>query len=99
MARTTSPHRESLPSKARRLLEDGRVSSVGCASAWDVEGDHGTTWRVVLGDQWAMCGCPAQREQCSHVLAAMAALDELGDERAVVHVLRSSAPRDPALAA
>ncbi len=91
MARTDSPHRESLPSKARRLLEEGHVSSAGCASVFDVVGDSGTTWRVVLGDQWAMCGCPARREQCSHVLAAMAALDELGDEQATMHVLRLAA--------
>lgn len=87
---TVSPHRESLPAKARRLLDQGRVVSVGSASVWDVAGDN-ATYRVVLGDQWAVCGCPAQREQCSHVLAAMAALDELGDERAAAHALRSAA--------
>lgn len=56
--------------KVRRLLADKRVLPAGAATAYDVRGDHGQ-YRVLLGDRWTHCDCPAQRERCSHVEAAL----------------------------
>ncbi len=56
--------------KARRLLAQQRVMPAGTATAYDVAGDHGG-YRVFLGDGWRFCPCPAHRELCSHVEAAL----------------------------
>lgn len=55
--------------KACRLLAEKRVMPGGAAVVYNVKGDHGY-YRVVLGDGWSSCSCPALRECCSHVEAA-----------------------------
>ncbi len=62
MARTASP-------KVLTLLAEARVMPVGVASVYEVAGDHGT-YRVIVGDGWTQCPCPANREACSHAIAA-----------------------------
>ncbi len=56
--------------KVVRLLTEGRVMPAGTASAYDVRGDHGT-YRVIVGDGWTQCPCPAHRELCSHAESAL----------------------------
>ncbi|MDP2711038.1 MAG: hypothetical protein Q8O56_07445 [Solirubrobacteraceae bacterium] len=56
--------------KARRLLAEQRLFPIGAATAYTVVGDDGT-YRVVIGDGWAMCPCPEHRELCTHVEAAL----------------------------
>ena len=74
--------------KAARLLAQDRVHHRGVAAVLDVQGTRGT-YRVVLLDGDPSCTCPAV-VQCSHIRAAVLAVDELGAERAVAHV-RSAA--------
>lgn len=62
--------------KARRLLAEARVEPRGIAAVYDVRGDH-STYRVVVGDGWVHCPCPAHREMCSHAESAVLLHDAL----------------------
>lgn len=63
--------------KATRLLAECRVDPAGVAAVYDVVGDSGDTYRVIVGDGWAQCPCPAHRELCSHAEAAILLHDAL----------------------
>lgn len=72
----------SVPAKAIRLLAEARVKPAGTAAVYEVAGDNGT-YRVVVGDGWTQCPCPANRELCSHAIAAGHLHDALVDGAAV----------------
>jgi hypothetical protein len=61
--------------KAGRLVAEGKVVHLKnghCTERrceYRVQGDHGV-YRVLLGDRWASCTCPAVRT-CSHIKAAL----------------------------
>ena len=71
---------------ARRLVEDGKVRSLGGGgvSTFQVQGT-GTVHRVRLSDEWDACTCPwfskhqGQRGPCKHILAA--SLAQQGEDR------------------
>ncbi len=71
--------------KVRRLLADGRVQPAGCAAVVYVDGDNGR-YRVILGEDFTSCSCPALRERCSHVCAALLQQAALEDQRAEDHL-------------
>ncbi len=71
--------------KVRRLLAKGAVLPLGAAAVYHVEGDH-DTYRVILGEDFTSCSCPALRERCSHVCAALLQQAALEDQRAEDHL-------------
>ncbi len=71
MARTAS-------TKVRTLLAEARVMPAGTAAVYEVAGDN-ATYRVIVGDGWTQCPCPANREACSHAIAAGHLHDALVD--------------------
>lgn len=62
--------------KATRLLSEARLQPAGIAAVYTVKGDH-DTYRVIVGDGWTQCPCPAHRELCSHAEAAQLLHDAL----------------------
>ena len=58
--------------KARRLVESGRVESLG-GGVYNVVGDHGTYTVVQDYTGKLSCSCPGflQKAMCSHVTAVM----------------------------
>ncbi|KON31352.1 hypothetical protein AC478_03010 [miscellaneous Crenarchaeota group-1 archaeon SG8-32-3] len=58
--------------KARRLVESGRVESLG-GGVYNVVGDHGTYTVVQDYTGKLNCSCPGflQKAMCSHVTAVM----------------------------
>lgn len=80
----------TVSAKATRLVAEDRVRPEGCAAVLSVTGEH-DTYRVVLGDGFALCDCPALREDCSHVLASRLMLDGLASERASAHIVSRAA--------
>ncbi len=73
--------------KVRRYLHEGRVQPEGCAAVIYVDGDTGR-YRVILGEDFTSCSCPALRERCSHVCAAILQQAALEDERDRAHLLK-----------
>ena len=69
--------------KAVRLLAECKVKPAGGAAVYFVEGTH-DTYRVILGDGFATCECPALRG-CSHLEAATLLHEALAVERAAAH--------------
>jgi uncharacterized Zn finger protein len=58
--------------KAKRLVESGRVESIG-QGVYNVVGDHGTYTVVQDYTGKLSCSCPGfmQKAKCSHVTAVM----------------------------
>jgi len=58
--------------KARRLVESGRVESLG-QGVYNVVGDHGTYTVVQDYTGKLSCSCPGfmQKAKCSHITAVM----------------------------
>jgi predicted nucleic acid-binding Zn finger protein len=58
--------------KAKRLIESGRVESIG-QGVYNVVGDHGTYTVVQDYTGKFSCSCPGflQKAKCSHVTAVM----------------------------
>lgn len=55
--------------KALRIQGSGRVIEVQAARVFQVKGDGGSTYTVVIADDVIACGCPAHG-LCKHVAAA-----------------------------
>lgn len=60
----------TVSAKALRLLAEKRVSPAGIAACFEVIGDSGDIYRVIVGDGWVQCPCAAHREMCSHAEAS-----------------------------
>lgn len=60
---------EAVIDKAARLLAEGRVAPTDGDFIFEVTGDSGTYWPVVVTDDRSFCPCPAQTG-CSHLQAA-----------------------------
>lgn len=70
-------------SKARRLLQAGRVSPLG-GDRLLVKGDHGAYTCTVISESDVDCDCPARTPWCSHALAALAVWQLERDRRAAL---------------
>jgi uncharacterized Zn finger protein len=69
--------------KVSRLLSEKRVTPRGAASVYDVRGDTGTH-RVILGDDFSSCTCPAHGT-CSHLTAARLLHDAIDEQHQLSH--------------
>lgn len=69
--------------RAAELAHQGRVTADGIAAVYLVNGQRGV-YRVVVGDGWNTCTCPATKP-CKHIGAALLA----HDERERIHDARS----------
>jgi hypothetical protein len=65
--------------KVTRLLAEQRVTPRGCAAVYRVKGDTGT-YRVILGDDFQSCSCPAHGT-CTHLTAARLLHDAIEADR------------------
>jgi uncharacterized Zn finger protein len=75
-------------SKVSRLLAEKRVTPRGAASVYDIQGDSGR-YRVVLGEDFSSCTCPAHGT-CSHMTAARLLHDAIDDDRRAQHAAKKS---------
>lgn len=75
-------------SKVGRLLAEKRVMPRGAASVYDIQGDN-DTYRVVLGEDFSSCTCPAYGT-CSHMTAARLLHDALDEDRRAQHAAKKA---------